>query len=572
MFFKLGHYPSKWTVDKSDSHSVKLGPPILGAILMHRGQRVTRRAVIKTLAMSVPALGLGARALAAAQGRSSNQLAGKNVVVFLTDQERAIQHFPDNWEQDNLPGLTRLKQNGLTFEHAFTDACMCSPARSTLMSGYFPAQHRVKYTLEQDMSGPRNPQVELPLDLPNIATVMSAAGYNVVYKGKWHCCKPADPGGIYVPSDVGQYGFTRWDPQDAGANQDPTEGGGAPNIPLPSTAGNNDGRFMNDDGDYQDGREGVLAYLNSVAVDYQPFFLIVSLVNPHDVLFYPNTYLQNPPGYDDSWLAGNIELPETVRENLDAKPSVQEQFLRLSQALGLLDTREKKRNYLNFYGNLMKSSDNYLVQVLEALDDLGLTDNTLIIRTADHGEMGLAHGGLRQKNFVFYEEAIRVPLVYSNPQLYPAPRTSSALVSHVDFLPTIASLFGAPDSARTAWQGVDYSSLVLDPTAPPVQDYIVFTYDDYQSGQKRPPYPSPPNHIVSIREERFKLAEYYSVRRFEPSQWEMYDLVEDPLEVRNLAYRLRTPQQQREYARLRAKLAEVKATRLQPLESARRTG
>ena len=516
--------------------------------------------------MSVPALGLGARALATAQVLSSNPLAGKNVVLFLTDQERAIQHFPDNWEQDNLPGLTRLKQNGLTFEHAFTDACMCSPARSTLMSGYFPAQHRVKYTLELNMSPPRNPQAELPLDLPNIATVMSAAGYHVVYKGKWHCCKPADPNGRWQPSDVGQYGFTRWDPQDAGANQDVTEGGGSPSIPPPWRFGNNDGRFMYDDGDYQDGKEGVLAYLNSVATRQRPFFLIISLVNPHDVLFYPKTYNMLPvPRYNDSWLAGDIEIPATVRENLDTKPTVQEEFLRLSQALGPLVTPEEKRNYLNFYGNLMKSSDNYLLQVLEALDNLGLTNDTLIIRTADHGEMGLAHGGLRQKNFVFYEEAIRVPLVYSNPQLYPAPRTSKALVSHVDFLPTIANLFGAPDSARAAWQGVDYSRLVLDPSAPPVQDYIVFTYDDYQSGQAHPPYPRPPNHIASIREERFKLAEYYDVHHIAPSQWEMYDLVEDPLEVRNIANGPRTRRQQQEYERLQAKLAEVKATRLQPL-------
>ena len=334
---------------------------------------------------------------------------------------------------------------------------------------------------------------------------------------------------------------------------------------LPSTSGNNDGRFMYADSDYQDGEEGVLAYLNSVAVDQQPFFLIVSLVNPHDVLFYPKTYADIPlPHYDDSWLLGDIEIPDTVHERLDTKPSVQEQFLRISQALGVLETPEKKRNYLNFYGNLMKSSDNYLVQVLNALDALRLTNDTLIIRTADHGEMGLAHGGLRQKNFVFYEEAIRVPLVYSNPQHYPGPFISSALVSHVDFLPTIASLFGAPDSARADWQGVDYSQLVLHPRAAPVQDYIVFTYDDYQSGQVSPPYPTPPNHIVSIREERFKLAEYYDVHHVEQSQWEMYDLLTDPLEVNNIANGPRTRRQQREYERLQAKLAEVKATRLQP--------
>jgi len=532
---------------------------------MRRDKRVTRRAVLKTLALSVPMVGLGTRVLAAAQGNSSRQVRGKNVVLFITDQERAIQHFPDNWERDNLPGLTRLKQNGLSFKNAFTDACMCSPARSTLMSGYFPAQHGVKYTLEQDMSGPLHPQVVLPIRLPNIATVMSAAGYNVVYKGKWHCSKPADPDGRWVPSDVGQYGFKRWNPQDAGANQDPAEGGGAPSIP-PWRSGNNDGRFMFDHGDYQDGNEGVLAYLNSVATDQRPFFLIVSLVNPHDVLFYPKTYADRPlPRYDDSWLAGNIEIPVTVNESFATKPTVQEQFWRISQALGVLDTPEKKRNYINFYGNLMKSSDNYLVQVLEALDALGLTNDTLIIRTADHGEMGLTHGGQRQKNFNFYEEAIRVPLVYSNPELYPAPYTSNSLVSHVDFLPTLASLFDAPNSARADWEGIDYSRLVLQPTGQPVQDYIVFTYDDFQSGQPSPPYPRPPNHVVSVREERFKLAEYYDVHGVEPSQWEMYDLLTDPLEVHNIAYEPRTPRHEREYERLRAKLAEVKATRLQPL-------
>ena len=115
-----------------------------------------------------------------------------NMVLFLTDQERAIQHFPPNWLRKNLPGMRRLQRHGVSFERAFTNACMCSPARSTLMTGYFPAQHGVKYTLEEDMPADEYPQVELPVDFENLATVMSAAGYNVVYKGKWHCSKPAD--------------------------------------------------------------------------------------------------------------------------------------------------------------------------------------------------------------------------------------------------------------------------------------------------------------------------------------------------------------------------------------------
>ena len=125
------------------------------------------------------------RALAAGKG-GGRSVAGMNMILFLTDQERAIQHFPPNWLRQNLPGMRRLRRHGLSFERAFTNACMCSPARSTLMSGYFPAQHGVKYTLEEDMPADEYPQVELPLPstLPNLATVMKAAGYNVDLQGQ----------------------------------------------------------------------------------------------------------------------------------------------------------------------------------------------------------------------------------------------------------------------------------------------------------------------------------------------------------------------------------------------------
>lgn len=491
---------------------------------------------------------------------TARSMAGMNVVLFVTDQDRAIQHFPPGWSESNLPGLTRLQRHGVTFRNAFTNSCMCSPARATLMTGYFPAQHGVKYTLELDMDDPdKYDQVEMPLDLPNLATVMTAAGYDVVYKGKWHLNKPAD-GTNWVPSDVGRYGFTRWNPKDAGANQDiPEAGGGTPN---------NDYRFMNADGDMEAGEEGALAYLRSAAAQQQPFFLVVSLVNPHDVLFYPKTYTD--AGYDDSWLEGHIDLPETVDEDLSTKPSVQDEFRKLFSLTGILETDRRKRNYLNFYGNLMKVVDGYLVEVLEALESAGLMENTVVIRTADHGEMGLAHGGLRQKNFNFYEESLRVPLVYSNPRLFHGKHESDALVSHVDFLPTLASLFGAPDGARAGWQGVDYSDAVLDPDgAEAPQPYVVFTWDDWQAGQASGPYLPPPNHIVSIREQRWKLAEYYDVDGEVPSQWEMYDLKADPLEQTNLAWEgyQRTPEQEAEFARLKQKLAEVQQTRLAPLQA-----
>jgi len=495
------------------------------------------------------------QALAAAKKGGRQDVAGMNIILFLTDQERAIQHVPPNWLRQNLPGMRRLRQHGVSFERAFTNACMCSPARSTLMSGYFPAQHGVKYTLEEDMEPPKNPQVELPTDLKNLATVMKAAGYNVVYKGKWHCSKPAVKEDAQ-PSDLEKYGFLRWNPPDAGANQSVPEAGGG--------YIDNDGRFIDQVGNVADGTEGALQYLGSSAAQQQPFFMVISVVNPHDVLFYPSKSF-GEAGYDKTWLEGSIHAPATAEEDLSTKPTVQEEFRDIFNLTGKPKNREQMRNYLNFYGNLMRSSDSYLVNVLDKLEETGLFEDTLIVRTADHGEMGLTHGGLRQKNFNFYEEATRVPLVYSNPKLFPKPAKTDALVSHVDFLPTLASLAKAPKSARADWQGVDYSQLVLDPSPRrSVQDYVVFTYDDYQSGQKSRPYPKPPNHIVSIREGRWKLAKYYDVKGRAPTQWEMYDLKTDPLERKNLAYEgyERTEKQDEEFKRLKAKLAAVEKTRL----------
>jgi choline-sulfatase len=527
-------------------------------------QGITRGELLKAAAVATPAFLLGRHAVASAartrprshSAPGASGIAGMNVLLFLTDQQRAVQHFPPGWTRRNMPGMTRLLKHGMLFDNAFTNACMCSPARSTIMSGYFPAQHGVKYTLETDMPTPQYPQVELSLDFKNLATVTQAAGYTPVYKGKFHCNKPAN-GSTWVPADVNQYGFTRWDPPDAGADQSIPEAGGG--------VSDNDGRFMNSSGTPEAGTEGAVQYLSTTAAKSQPFFMVVSLVNPHDVLLYPSAYVSG--GYDTKWLEGEIELPATVNEDLSTKPTVQEEFLRLFNASGPIPTPQMKRNYLNFYGNLMKASDAYLVKILDTLQAAGLLDNTLVIATADHGEMGTAHGGLRQKNFNFYEETTRVPLVYSNPRLFKRAETNHALVSHVDFLPTLASLVDAPAHARDPWQGVDYSDQILSRSPRPSQNYTVFTYDDWQSGQSRGPYPRPPNHIVSIREHRYKIARYYDAGGNRPDQWEMYDLEADPLERTNLAHRghRRTPEQERQYKRLRRKLARVEHTRLQPL-------
>ena len=516
-----------------------------------------RRDLLRSAPFAVPAL----RTRLAQATTTADSVAGMNVIFFLTDQERASQHFPPGWEERNLPGMTRLRRHGLSFERAFCNSCMCSPSRASLFTGSFPAQHGVVDTLS---FGTRFSAAErvLPRDLPNMATVFESAGYDVAYKGKWHLSKPlADPAAPddWTPADVAIYGFDRWDPPDAGENREVSQFGGGD--------ADNDGRIMRGRGDAEDGEEGVLQYLRSVAPGRQPFFLVVSLVNPHDVLAYPRIWQDG--GYDsDAWLDGEIGLPATVDEDLATKPSAQRLFNRwLNLGLGPLRNEEEQRNYVNFYGNLMKAADAALVELLDTLEETGLLEDTLIVRTSDHGEMAMAHGGLRQKSFNVYEESLRVPLVFSNPRLFPEARASDALVSHVDLLPTLASLIEAPDAARAGWQGVDYSALVRDPAASPVQDHVVFTYDDLRCAQNVVQLVPPPNRIVSIRETRYKLARYYDGDGIEPDQWEMYDLETDPHERVNLAFpgSTLTPEQSAARERLTAKLWDVEATRLQPL-------
>jgi len=325
------------------------------------------------------------------------------------------------------------------------------------------------------------------------------------------------------------------------------------------------------DGPVQDGEEGVLAYLRKRArsVDPRPFFLVIGLVNPHDVLFYPAQF--NASGYSPALLEGPVDVPATYFESLATKPAVQEQWVRFNLATGGAPADVvQARKYVNFYANLVKQTDAYLNTTLNLLDELGLTDDTVVIKTADHGEMAMSHQGQIQKMFNMYEQSLRVPLVISNPKLYPRPLQSDALVSHVDMVPTLATLMGTPPAlvAAAGWQGVSYADAVVQPerfTTP--QDEIVFLFDDFQFGQPAyPGFPGPQTHIVALVEARWKFAMYYDPKGVYPSEYEMYDLWTDPREVVNLAWPGAnvTAEQRAQRTRLAAKLQRVIDVRLAP--------
>ncbi len=517
-----------------------------------------------------------------------------NIVLVITDQQRQPQHWPQDpaWLDQLMPSDAELRGTGITFTHAFTATAMCSPSRACLMTGKRPSRHGVTLTMTEGDLWPdrknapaalrsfallgasgeiprarlarsflrtllRVPpysgnEPELPPGIDTLATLLRKAGYHVAMKGKWHLSKPVagerwselDP-----PRVERDYGFAEWEPPDAGGDTKAVNFGGG-----------NAGRSLAGwDEDYTRQMEAWLAREELP----EPFCLVFSLVNPHDVLGYPDSYEQG--GYDVSEFRGlGVPLPPTLEEELREKPDVQAlSRIGMDNYLGPLPDRQAKQDYVDFYAYLHRLVDEKIGRLLRALgsaeDPDSLRSRTIVIRTSDHGEMGLSHGGLRQKIFNAYEETIRVPLIVSNPRLFPHPRESDALVSLLDVVPTCLSLAGASDRPQSL-DGEDLTALLRGESAS-VRDAVMFTYDDHQAGTALQDAAGQPSRIRSVRDDRFKYAVYLDPAGRARPEFELYDLQSDPLELRNLldkrSGRAHKPEHARERERLEERLLEL---------------
>jgi arylsulfatase A-like enzyme len=524
-----------------------------------------------------------------------------NILLLITDQQRRPMHWPDEpgWVDALMPNLAELARTGLSFNRGFCNSAMCSPSRATLFTGRYPAEHGVELTLTAaDLKpNPKNMpgviaemgrilrrkevppgrvltqfargalgiglstggETELPTEIPNLPRLLRARGYEVAYKGKWHLTHPLGGEnsmlGGWSRRDAERlerdYGFADWEAPDAGENAKAANFGGG--IAA-------DGRGW--DEVYTQQIEGWLTRPQLP----EPFCMVASLVNPHDVLGYPDSYVEG--GYDaDDFRDLGVLLPPSIDECLADKPAAHS-LMRMGMAayLGPLKTRRQQLDYVNFYAHLHRLIDEKIGRILGALgdpDDPGsLRSRTIVVRCADHGEMGLSHGGLRQKAFNAYEESISVPLVISNPVLFPERQETEALGSLVDVLPTLLDVAGDADQPGATDLGLRGHSLapivaakagpererverspvdlgpILDHDAPAetVQDAVHFTYDDHQAGTALTEAPGQPNRVRAIRTATHKYAFYFDPQGERPSEYEMYDLQRDPDEVHNLLH------------------------------------
>ena len=448
-----------------------------------------------------------------------------NLLFIMTDQERYTQHFPDGWEENNLPNMQRLKRNGLSFTNAFTCASMCSPSRTAIFTGRYPSQTGVTKTFgvgDRFAPNPYDPtEIELNPEIPNLAKMLhnSKAYDKIHYRGKWHMSKGPDGIQQILPQQIDLYGFSGWKGPDGGQDERIRNIGGG---------------FVDNDANYT---QEAIKFINEGANDHNPWCLVLSLINPHDIWTYPKHFPAT--GFYAEMLNGEIGLPETtINEDLrkNGKPSAQWQIRDLMEIeLGPLGDELKYKNYLNFYGNLMKVADEKIGQVLDALEKNGLLESTIIVRTTDHGEMGLAHGGLRQKMFNVYEETLHIPLIISNSVLFPEGRTTDQLASTIDILPTLAGLLNVKPPEGLS--GVNLSTLIKNPDSQEeLRTEVLFTFDDFRVEKALPSTVAAANRIRCVRTKDWKYARYFHGDSSFKQEYEMYDLKNDKYELDNVAW------------------------------------
>ena len=491
-----------------------------------------------------------------------------NLMLIITDQQRYPMHWPEDqeWLDQLMPADAELARTGVTLEEASIASCMCSPSRASLFTGRWPAEHGVDRTLtrggaeinrahskhalqkgvESVRSGEMSPlemisntvkgairrpnggtdERELDPDMENLPSVLKRAGYKTVLKGKWHLTQPVGDDWAQIDSDrlAEDYGFEGWVPPDAGENIEPSHFGG----------GHGSGKSKEGyDEDFTRQAEEFLA-----DPPEEPWALIFSLVNPHDVLGYPSSFEEG--GYSrDEWAdLDAVELPPSVDENLKNKPRAHA-MLKMGQ-LGFLGPveGEQRLEYCRFYAHLHRLADSKIGRVIDALGDPGdpdsLRSKTVIFRTSDHGDLGMSHGGLRQKMFNAYEETVNVPLIVSNPKLFPEPRRTGAPASLCDVLPTMAELAGV-ETEGLELRGHSLVPILLE-GADSVQEGTLFTYDDHQSGTAYRDVTPGANRIRAWRTPEATYAIYLDPHGGKP-EFELYDRTRDPDQVNNLVDR-----------------------------------
>ncbi|TFH02689.1 MAG: DUF4976 domain-containing protein [Calditrichales bacterium] len=327
---------------------------------------------------------------------AQNRTGGKdvpNVLLIMTDQQHRQSISAINSKYTNTPGMDRLFNRGTYFEQSYCTSPVCSPSRSSILTGRMPSE-----------TGVYENSLSIREDIPNIGQWLSTKGnYDSVYAGKWHLPQSAT---LNIP------GFRVL----------------APGI---------GGRGMLADTSASMACEG---YLRNYQGD-KPFFMVASFIQPHDICQWIRVNEKVPTEFEIDAIESDLPpLPENFGFDPD-EPEVVSAYRNKQNQTDQNWTEKYWQYYMWSYQRMVEQVDGEIENLLLTLKETGLDKNTLIIFTSDHGE-GLAEHQLTIKN-VLYESAARVPFIISMPGKIPEKQIDSEhLVSGLDIVPTICDYVG----------------------------------------------------------------------------------------------------------------------------------
>jgi arylsulfatase A-like enzyme len=343
-----------------------------------------------------------------------------NILVLCMDQWDTHMALPEDVE---FPAMARLEAQGVSFDRHYCTVPICTPSRSTMWTG----AHAVHTGLWDNTNFAWID--ELSSDVPTIGHMLRQQGYYTAFKGKWHLSE------VELSEDaLERYGFA-----------DFQQWGEMFGAPL--------------QGEQLDGVAAfeTVDWLETKAPTLdQPWLLVSSLINPHDIMFlqtdpveapHPNgamaglqTTVQRLGWFQQHW---DISLPDNFADDYRLQPLgvrsykdvIDLNYGRVPDDRG--DLWLQRRNYLI---NCMRLVDAEFMKILEAMDRQNLWENTVVLFTGDHGEMNAAHR-MTQKGAIHFDEAAIVNLTVCAPG-GPQGRRTAAIGSHLDLAPTLLDFAG----------------------------------------------------------------------------------------------------------------------------------
>ena len=457
-----------------------------------------------------------------------------NIVILTNDHQAHYRHGWDRGPRPQTPNFDRLAAQGIRFDRSYCAVPLCGPSRRTLLTGLYPHNHRNYYNYSNS-----------PYDHEIYLSNLAQAGYRCFYFGKWHA-------GAGTALDFDCDGFSLEDYGNPYITPEYRDYLHRRNLPPPqhqveyvfdSLVMNREFPNLKVGASYRSDRywcgehatgitttpketheafflaDMVCDQLQALASqdDAQPFHLRLDFWGPHQPFFPTKEFA-------DLYDPEDISVYGSFADTLDGKPEFfwHDPHDKLTDANGRFATPsnlnwgEWQRIVARAYAHItMVDAAGGLV--LDKLDELGLSDNTLVIWTADHGDGLASHGGRFDKGSYLTEEVLRVPLALRHPGRIPAGQVSGALTCGTDIAPTIL------DAAGVRFERpVDGESLLPLATGSAHRSRSSLLVETYGHG------------FGTIELGRAIVKDPYKLIVYQNHDGELYDLESDPFELVNL--------------------------------------